>query len=180
MAGIIQDKCELESFYATEDPWGYRSNPEDARRRDLILAELPPRRFRNAIDIGCGEGFLTCRLPADHITGADLSENAIRHARQHPENEGCEFIAAGLLDLPGVLDGRQFDLVVITGLIYPQYFGRSNILIYEAVDRLLEPGGILLTSHIDEWYRARFPYLLLRYSLFPYREYSQRVEIYVK
>jgi len=190
MSVTIQSKEELESFYATEDPWGYRSNPEDLRRRDIILAEIPQREFAHALDIGCGEGFLTCRLPAASVIGADLSATAIERARARPENAHCSFVASGLYDLPGILAGPekptgappsgQFDLVLITGLIYPQYFGRAHTMVYDTVDRLLAPGGILVTSHIDDWYRASFPYLLLNRVFFNYREYTQRLEVCVK
>lgn len=186
MSVTIQSQDELESFYATEDPWGYRSNPEDLRRRDIILSEIPQLKYLKALDIGCGEGFLTCRLPAAAVVGSDLSARAIEHARHKPENAHCTFVAAGLFDLPHALSSAtddpaaRFDLILITGLIYPQYFGRSHILVYDVVDRLLAPGGILVTSHIDDWYTARFPYLMLNQMFFNYREYNQRLEVYVK
>jgi 2-polyprenyl-3-methyl-5-hydroxy-6-metoxy-1,4-benzoquinol methylase len=184
MGDIIQSKEDLEALYKTEDPWGYRTNPEDLKRREIILSEIPVRDYATALDIGCGEGFLTCRLPAKSIVGADVSATAIQRAQRNPENAHCSFLAAGLFELPQKLAGfrnpGQFDLILITGLIYRQYFGESHVLIYDTVDRLLAPEGVLITSHIDEWYRARFPYLMLNYVLFNYREYTQRLEVYTK
>ncbi len=72
------------------------------------------------------------------------------------------------------------NLIVITGVLYPQYIASSIRLIYLLIDRQLAPGGILLSSHIFDWYKSRFPYLTLSREYFPYREYSQVLEVYSK
>jgi len=72
------------------------------------------------------------------------------------------------------------DLIVITGVLYPQYIAKSIRLVYVLIDQLLKPGGILLCSHISDWYRSRFPYLTLSREYFAYRDFSQILEVYSK
>ena len=72
------------------------------------------------------------------------------------------------------------DLIVITGVLYPQYIAESIRLVYVLIDRLLKPGGILVCSHIYEWYKVRFPYLTVSREYFAYREFSQVLEVYCK
>jgi hypothetical protein len=48
------------------------------------------------------------------------------------------------------------------------------------IDRLLATNGILAAVHIEDWYQVRFPYLLAKRVLYPYREYTHLLEIYYK
>lgn len=176
--GMLQDKEDLERWHAVEDPWGYQKHGDDALRVQRVLAELPARSFDRVLDIGCGQGFLTTRLPGAQVTGIDISENAIRHAKAL-ESERIQFKIGSIFELsPEVLG--TFDLVVITGVLYPQYIGQANTLIYKIVDRLLAPNATLVSVHIDDWYSSRFPYLLTKTLIYPYREYMHRLEIYSK
>lgn len=179
----IQPAQELEQFYAQEDPWRYDENPDDRRRLDEIRGLLGGRRFRRALDIGCGNGFVTTTLPAEKIVGIDLSQAAIAWARKRadalPDADRFEFEALSVFDI-GKLEEKSFDLVVITGVLYPQYIGKSFSLIRLYIDRLLQDGGVLLSCHIDEWMRFRFPYTLIDQSIYPYREYTHRIEVFIK
>lgn len=177
-ADTMQDLNALESWYQCDDPWGYESNPDDAKRVDVLLSELPSGHYRRVLDIGCGQGFVTRKLPGDEVLGMDVSATAIERA-QRLESGRLKFMQCSLFNA-GQLSGPRFDLIVITGVLYPQYIGRSLPIIYRIVDQLLEDDGVLVSVHIDEWYRARFPYLLLREHCYSYREYTHRLEVYVK
>ena len=51
----MQTKEQLEQFYQTADPWGYKTNDEDARRKQILLEILNRYpKFDKAIDIGAG------------------------------------------------------------------------------------------------------------------------------
>jgi len=175
---MIQSKEELEDWYSDTDPWGYYENPHDEMRKARILSVVPQLEYENVLDIGCGNGFLTNDLPGKHITGLEISENAVRWANEHSSSK-VRYLSGSLFDLPD-LDLPSMDLVVITGVLYPQYIGKSHRLVYVLVDRMLKPGGILLCSHIYEWYKLRFPYLTVSREYFSYREYSQVLEVYCK
>jgi predicted TPR repeat methyltransferase len=173
-----QPIADLEAFHCQPDPWGYEEHPDDAKRRSVLLAELPARPYRHTLDVGCGQGFVTRALPGEDVVGVDVSAEAITHARRQ-QRDGLRFLQADLFSLPEVLGG-SFDLIVLTGVLYPQYVGRAHTLVYRIVDHLLSEDGILASVHIDAWYAARFPYLLLRTHLYPYREFLHRLELYAK
>ena len=177
MAGM-QRTSEIEDWYKEQDPWGYESNPEDARRRTILLSEVPSQDYKRVLDIGCGEGFITQALPGAEVLGIDISARAIERARRL-ENQRVKFAQCSVFDAEQLLGG-SFDLIVVTGVLYEQYIGKALPLIYRILDQLLSTDGVLISVHIDAWYRARFPYLLLRQHFYPYREYTHRLEVYVK
>ena len=180
---MLQPLKELENFYNNNDPWNYETNADDIRRKSIILSEIPERKYENVLDIGCGHGFITRELPGKKIIGVDVPANAItqaklNHSKQHNKNN-IDFTQSSIFELNSHISG-VYDLIVITGVLYPQYIGEAKSLIYKIVDRFLANDGILLCSHINEWYTLRFPYLMLENYYFEYREYTQCLEVYVK
>jgi len=151
---------------------------DDRVRKSVLLSELPQRGYQNTLDIGCGQGFVTRDLPGEHILGVDISDEAINRARSIQDSR-LEFKQLSLFELTNELD-MQFDLIVITGVLYSQYIGRAHNLVYHVIDSILADNGILVSVHIDSWYSARFPYLMLKQHYYPYREYTHRLEVYVK
>lgn len=176
---VLQPLDELEEWYEKPDPWEYENNPDDLNRRAMLLSVLPKREYRRVLDIGCGDGFVTVRLPGREIIGTDISANAIRHAVKNKPSH-IAYFQHSLFDLPGQGWDESFDLIVITGVLYPQYIGNSESLTYVIIDDLLQSGAHLVSCHIDEWYKARFPYITLRREYYPYREYTHVLEVYQK
>ena len=95
---------EFEEMYAAEEREGFDSWHQDepdteARRRSLELLE-PHIAEGRILDFGCGKGTFASMLarPGNSVTGVDVSETAIRIARErHP---GIDFRAgAGLGEL---------------------------------------------------------------------------------
>jgi predicted TPR repeat methyltransferase len=90
-------------------------------RAEAICSRLRGRkRFKNVLELGCGEGNLANALSvfADRVTGYDISENALARARQRYPH--IEFRQGDLLDVvrrPEVVDG-YFDLVVVAEVLY--------------------------------------------------------------
>ena len=175
---MLQSIKELEKWHKGLDPWDYENNPEDKKRKNILLSEIPEKKYKNVLDIGCGQGFITRDLPGENILGIDISYEAIKKAK-HYETDKIKFRHASLFDLEKIGIGGV-DLVIITGVLYPQYIGHSLNLIYSIIDGILNERGTLISVHINEWYRARFPYLLLREYFYNYREYTHRLEVYVK
>lgn len=179
----VQTADELDSFYQQPDPWSFHGDPQDERRRHEMLGALPKRTYRRALDIGCGNGFLTLSLPGDELVGVDLSEKAIEWARKAAEDASqgarSRFEALSLFD-PALESLGRFDLVVITGVLYPQYLGKSLSVARLQLDKVLEPGGILASCHIRGWGQVELPYSRLDVTLYPYRQYIHQLEIYVK
>lgn len=175
---MIQSKAELEDWYGTGDPWGYVHDPEDTKRKDILLNEIPDQAFQHVLDIGCGNGFITQSLPGEMIHGIDISGNAIAHANRNNQNPKITYEEKDIFELYHTT--QQFDLIVITGVLYSQYIGESSNLIFIIIDRLLQKGGILVAVHIDEWYTCRFPYNLFKENVYPYKSYFHRLEVYQK
>lgn len=141
----------------------------------MLLSVIPERDYETTLDVGCGNGFVTARLPGRRVVGIDVAGNAVNWAKQkHP---GIDFREKSLFDINGA---EQFDLIVITGVCYPQYIGDTSNLVYRIVDGALKPSGILVSCHIDEWYKLRFPYTTLHREYYPYREYTHVLEVYQK
>ena len=175
---MIQDINDLNNFHKTEDPWDYNSNPEDSNRLEILLSEIPKKKYSNVLDIGCGQGFVTSKLPGENVWGVDISDEAIKNAMKN-NSKNIRFIQSSIYNLNNDFS-EKFDLIIITGVLYPQYIGASSSLIYLIVDKLLSENGYLISVHIDEWYSSQFPYLKLKQFYYPYRNYTHKLEIYHK
>ncbi len=179
----IQKQDELEDFYNEDDPWGYENNPSDKNRKSMLvsqLAELPkPKRV---LDIGCGHGFITRDIVGDKVIGVDISEKAIEYANKASKTAGKHYIAMDMFDLTRkkLEEDNGFDLIIITGVLYPQYIENARVSIYQIIDDLLVDGGIVVSVHINDWYTSRFPYPMLKTVSYEYREYQHTLEVYIK
>lgn len=174
----LQSPTELDEFYNTGDPWGYDDNADDEMRADMVLANLPERKLDRVLDIGCGNGFLTARLPGREVVGIDVSEKALSWARQRCTGPRFHFQCLSILELDTAKLGR-FDLVVMTGVAYPQYIGGALSLIQIKLADLLNPRGWFLHAHIAEWFSGGFPFILVDRHLYPYRDHWHLLETYV-
>ena len=133
-----------------KDPWGLDS--PHFRYQQIkyaaMLSLLPSRRYKRALDLGCGLGNLTRRLcnHADYVLGIDVSRVAIAQARRQTTEQGnLQFQQGDALNLSRDLD-NSFDLVVIADTLYYLSPLSDEVLqtVRERVVGLLVPGGILL------------------------------------
>ncbi|MGO4319893.1 class I SAM-dependent methyltransferase, partial [Agrobacterium sp. MCAB5] len=134
-------------FYTSSDPWNYDKTPDDQTRIEMLLSELPKQSYERVLDIGCGNGFLTAHLPGKEIIGVDVSEKALNWAQKRCSDSRYSFRQAGIFDLHPEQLGT-FDLIVITGVLYPQYIGNALELTRLRIDSILRPSGILMHAHI--------------------------------
>jgi 2-polyprenyl-3-methyl-5-hydroxy-6-metoxy-1,4-benzoquinol methylase len=176
---MIQTKKDLDEWHSDADPWKYEDTADDDKRKEVLLSEIPIRKYKCVLDIGCGQGFITRELPGEKVIGIDISSAAITKAKKY-ESDRINFVQGSLFELHKKFDHNCFDLIIITGVLYEQYIGNASILIYLIIDKLLKKDGILMSVHIDEWYQSRFPYLMLLEYFYNYREYTHRLEVYVK
>ena len=178
----VQTPEELDSFYAEPDPWNYFETPDDQRRRIELLSVLPRKQYHRVLDIGCGNGFITFSLPGEEIVGIDMSSKAIEWASNAISDQALpnrfRFECFSLFG-PEILGLGKFDLIVITGVLYPQYLGKAAALANYNIHQLLAPRGVVASCHIREWARVRLPYSILDMSLYPYREFTHQLEIYL-
>lgn len=136
------------------DPWAAGSAAYRYQRHkyDTIMSLLPPRRFANALDLGCGLGLMSQRLAtlSDRILGLDIAENALVIARDRARHlTNVRFAQGDVLALDPSLAGR-FDLVVVADVIYyVKPLGDALLAnLAEQIARLLIPGGLcVLVNH---------------------------------
>ena len=157
----MQSKQELEDWYSQPDRWGYFSNPEDTKRLEKILFMLGwgKSHYKRAIDIGCGEGFVTTFLPADEIHGLDLSDNALARL---PQNV-----------IPVSAPQGKYDLVVSTGTLYQQYDHEG---IYQMI--MSCASEYILIAGISDWIINKEFGKQIQMSIFPYREFTQKMTLF--
>jgi SAM-dependent methyltransferase len=137
-------------YQERKDPWGLDS-PRfryQQSKYSTMLSLLPSRRYKRALDLGCGLGTLTRRLRnhADEVVGIDVSHVAVAQAaRETTGQSNLQFQQGDALNLSRELD-NGFDLVVIADTLYYLSPLSDEVLetVRERVAQLLVPGGILL------------------------------------
>lgn len=142
----------------------------------------------NVLDAACGEGYGTALLAtaASFVTGVDLDESAVEHAKARYSSDKLEFLVSDCLRLP--FEDDEFDCVVSFETLehLPDHQGLMT-----EFKRVLKPRGFLLLSspdkavyseqqqnqnefHVRELYRDEFEALLQ--ANFPaYRLWGQKL-----
>ena len=157
---------KLDKFYKKPDPWGYQTNPADAERKRIIIERLNEYGpFMRALDLGCGEGWITADLPVPEIWGWDIS--AVARSR----------IPAGV-NVPDRLDdiAGKFDLILATGVLYDHYSPES---LFDVIARCAS--RIVLTCHItisEMVSITRIRGRQVHLEEFPYRGKIERLRIF--
>ena len=133
-----------------------------------IAAALAPlfssSRCHHLIEAGCGPGFysrrLAARFPKVQITGVDLSEPLLCHAREQARRsrlDNCSFLkvdALALGDLP-----EQVDAVIASRLFL---ILANRTLALHAIFHALRPGGLCFIAEPESRLRARVPLRIMQ------------------
>ena len=158
----MQTKEDLEKFYQVEDPWRYKVTPDDYFRRKVIVETLslfdwPDR----ALDIGCGEGWITKNLPGNEVEGFEISDTA---ASRFP-------IGLKRANPPT----GKYDLVVATGVLYSHY---DTYLFMRLIKE--HASKYVLVSGIDSWEHPLVKTIgnEIFSARFPYREWHQQLRVF--
>jgi SAM-dependent methyltransferase len=134
-----QTKAWVENQYSNPDPWGYQRTKDDAFRKGKMIAACtllaPLGGFKNALDIGAGEGWITKDLPATEKCGLELSDN------------GASRFPMEVMRVADFNDGI-FDLVISTETMFEHYDWKA---IRDTILRACAPGGIIVTSNNTKW-----------------------------
>ena len=134
---------------------GYPELPEADYATLFSKASLLSKPGARVLDLGCGAGVVAARLKAmgHHVTGVDLSSEAIENAKKKGRlDEGI----VGNITSTG-LPARSFDVAVFFGVLLHVQDLRGA---FTEAARVLRPGGqILIVDHY-----ASNPYVWLHFN----------------
>jgi hypothetical protein len=141
----------------SDDPWRIAGNWYEQRKRGLVTAMLPRRRFRHAFEPACGSGELSLELGrrCDRLLCSDFSATAVQIAQERWHQAGassrgvpCDarFIRMAVPGEWPVQWGPAFDLIILSEFGY--YLDRGALDALPALaDASLAADGVLLACH---------------------------------
>ena len=111
-----------------------------------LLERIAQRRYRRALDVGCGEGRMCRMLQARAIPAVGIDPTAALLERAHALDPGGDYRAASAEAMP-FADG-EFDLVLscLTLIDIPDFRHALREMV-----RVLEPGGTLLIANLTSF-----------------------------
>ena len=113
----MNDKEALEKVYKKPNAVWTSTEPPEELVELIKTGEIKPGKV---LDVGCGEGFYSIYLASKgfEVTGIDLSENAIKLAKQNAENVGANinFIAMDLEDIDKL--NEKFDFILEWAILH--------------------------------------------------------------
>jgi ubiquinone/menaquinone biosynthesis C-methylase UbiE len=105
-----------------------------------VILDAVPQGCGAAIDVGCGDGLLACRLAArcTAVTGIDRDEKMIAAARERGQHvPGVSFVQADFMAYP--LEDASLDFACANTALHHMDFGAALV----KMARILRPGGRL-------------------------------------
>ena len=142
----------FDDLWSDSDPWDLEDSEFDQRRYARQVALLDGRRYRRALEIGCGAGAFTRMLAplCAELVAIDVEEHAIERARAARDAEaGIEYRVANVMDIDLAREGG-WDLVVLTetayylGWLYPMF---DVGWLAHSLHRATRAGGRLLLAN---------------------------------
>lgn len=157
-------------YSGNSDPWQYQTRWYEKRKRDMCLAVLPQATYKNAIELGCGNGVFSELLAqrCHALLSIDGNNKAVQLASQRladtPNVRVIQGVIPKVLDTladviqrAGVVadaalldafatDQQPFDLIVISEILY--YLSPDDIdKVIAWIEQNLASGGTLLCCH---------------------------------
>jgi SAM-dependent methyltransferase len=116
----VRTAAEWDKWYLRPNPWDFEGGDEDRVRTELLLGRLKHARFRNLLDLGCGEGQLTDTLSrlSENTYAIDIAQTAVDRARARFPH--IRFEQGDLLDV--IHDPKiariPFDFISVSEVLY--------------------------------------------------------------
>jgi SAM-dependent methyltransferase len=164
------------------DPYGYTDNPHDLNRKNMFLSYLPKMEYERVLDIGVGTGFITRDLPFKEFVGLDTSETAISHLNNYFEASGKtqthKGVSMSLFDKK-IESLGDFDLIILTGILYPHYLGENRVVVNQTLAKISRPNCIVISVHISDWspYTLDESFVEIDRWFYPYRTYTHELTV---
>jgi len=144
----MNDKETFERIY--EKPGAVWTNTQSPK--ELVeVVETGKVKPCKALDLGCGEGFYSIYLASKgfDVTGIDISEKAIQHAKKNATEAGVKirFMTMNITDLHKLND--KFDFILEWALMH-HIMPPNREKYVENVNRILNKGGKYLSVCFNE------------------------------
>lgn len=139
------DSPLYEKIYAN------RNREEAAQLATLIENQIPASDYSHLLDLGCGRGrhSITLAKLGYHMTGIDLSEEAIKKARRLSSDDQLKNIEFFVGDMRDPID-RTFDAVLNLFTTFGYFLDDSeNVDVIKNVHRMLKPGGLFMQDFLN-------------------------------
>jgi SAM-dependent methyltransferase len=136
-----------DEFYSkSPDPWQFRTSWYERRKREIVVASLPRRRFGSCWELGCSVGELTAALAprCARVLATDGNAVAVQQARGRVR----EFPHAAVEQQihPDDWPNELFDLIVFSELGY-NFDADSLRALADRLATTLLPSGMLVGCH---------------------------------
>lgn len=141
------------------------------RRAQAIINALPAGTGpRHLLELGCGMGDMARQLAEQteaRVTGVDVSEKFIAHARAAHRRPNLDFMLADLTQQVPAAGEDRYDAITGNGILHHLYHHLDTVL--PALRRWLRPGGRLIFWEPNLWN----PYVCLIFSFAPLRRQAK-------
>jgi len=134
---VVAGLPEISSSHPHYKEWFIRKR--SAQKLTSYISQK--RNFKNILDLGCGNGWLSSLLAAideTFVTGIDINVIELEQAARVFKKSDLVFAYADIFD-PSISDLR-FDIIVLSGVI--QYFPDIKKLIINLISKLSSSGEI--------------------------------------
>jgi cyclopropane fatty-acyl-phospholipid synthase-like methyltransferase len=139
------DSPLYEKLYANRD------ETEAEQLVELLEETLSLNTCSKILDLGCGRGRHSINLGRKgyHVTGIDLSEQAIKTAKEKAQAEGLKNVQFEVRDMRKPLP-TTFDAIVNLFTTFG-YFSTNeeNAAVLDSVVQMLKPGGIFVLDYLN-------------------------------
>jgi ubiquinone/menaquinone biosynthesis C-methylase UbiE len=181
------NKEKIQSYWETRaasDP-SISSTTEDIYLRDIEFRQLSnllekKMKVKTVMDVGCGDGYTTCRLAKDfpdiQFVGSDYSESMIKNAMRRKNEQNLQNIEFKLADISNteIKNEELYDVIYTTRcLINLPTYELQKIAINNIVKKLRVNGFYFMIENFEES-QQRFAELRKQYELpeIPIREHN--------
>ena len=142
----LQSEYFSKLYDVDSDPWQFESSPYEQAKYQATVVALDGRHYAAGFEVGCSIGVLTERLAGlvQDLLAIDINDRALDQARTRCR---ClRHVRFSHMQMPQDWPSEQFDLIVLSEVVYYLDQGDLNRLV-QRVRASLKPGGDVLLVH---------------------------------
>lgn len=165
---------KINVWYETNDSWGLSPSQSDKSRLQLLLNELPHKKYSNILAISWKpHQFLVdyfskksldlySFLPAKHATHISTTESFLELLKKSGQAK------------------KKYDLIIFDRVLYTGVIGNTLSLVQLYTLPLLATDGIVASCCLGILAPPRFPLLLIQEAYLDLLENNYRLKVYIK